>query len=591
MTPHEKLKALRQRISSEKLDGYIIPRGDEHKNEYVPDCAKRLEWLTGFTGSAGLSIVLSNEAFVFSDGRYVEQIAREVNADLYEYGRTENNGFVAFLKTLPPKSLIGYDPWLHSQNEIRNYEKATEPLHIEFVPTQNLIDPIWSSRPPRPKGLAYKHAHAYTGQDYTQKFEAVLQKINEKKADYLVLSSLDSICWLLNIRGSDIDFNPFVLCYALISDRGELFLFVDEGKITPEIKEELGPNTHFFDYTGFSSYLEALKPSSVWVDPTSTPYAILLILKAKEHPLVEAGDPCVLPKACKNKIEIQGARNAHQRDGLAMICFLSWIEKRLEENKPLDELTAQDKLFEFRQSMPLFKEVCFGTISGFGPNGSVMHYHSSPSTNLSFKEGNLYLVDSGGQYLDGTTDITRTIAIGTPSEEHKRNFTLVLKGHIRLALCRFPEGTTGHQLDALARFDLWQHGLDYAHGTGHGVGSFLSVHEGPQRIAKAFNTVSLVPGMILSNEPGYYKPGYYGIRLENLVVVQEDKKQNDEELMYCFETLTLVPFDKKCLDLSLLTPLEIKWINDYHARIFKIQSPFLEEGDQKWLKAQCEALF
>ncbi len=546
----KRLQLLFAELNNHGFDGFIVPHADEFQGEYIPPSAQRLAWLTGFTGSAGLAIVHPDESAIFVDGRYTLAVRDQVDT-FKPYDYSELNQWLK--KQRPVK--LAYDPWLHTLNDLALFKD------VELVPCEtNPIDTIWLDQP-EPPLAPVMHYPSDTKRE---------QVILDDGIDAVMLTAPDSIAWLLNIRGGDVPRAPLPLCFAILYANKHVDLFIDKRKISHEIE-----NVTIYEFTDLATILDNLNQSTVLIDPKQTPIWIVKRL----NKIVKGDDPCALPKACKNSIEIAGTRAAHLRDGRALTRFLYWL-------KPgVDEIQAAERLEQFRVETGLLHDLSFDTISGYGANGAIVHYQVTPETNKVLETGNLYLVDSGGQYLDGTTDVTRTIAIGTPTAEHKDRFTRVLKGHISIASCRFPEGTTGTQLDILARHALWQVGLDYQHGTGHGVGIFLSVHEGPQSISKKINSVALKPGMIISNEPGYYKAGAYGIRIENLTLVTEAEAiEGGEQPMMGFETLTLAPIDRNLIEVSLLNEKEIEWINNYHARVYEKIAPTLkDEEERQWL--------
>lgn len=584
----ERLAALRDHIHQQGLDGFFVPLTDEYMNEYVPDYAQRLAWLTGFTGSAGLALVMKDRAAIFVDGRYTLQAQQQVDAKIYDICHITKISVTAYLKEHAVQGMkIGYDPWLHTQSWLDKIKAVCDEAHARLVPVQqNPIDGLWENRPPQPTAAIYTHPEHYAGEASFAKRERLAKGLNDAGLIAAVLSNPVSIAWLLNVRGGDVENTPLPLSFAILHANGMVDWFVDPVKIrklppqdgvTPKKPEE------------FIKALRDLgrKRGKVRIDPNHTSAAILNLLKDNGAVLDRGLDPCELPKACKNGTELEGIRDAHRRDGLALTRFLYMLDRQ----KPgtLDEVTAQDKLLAIRRMDNSFLYPSFHSISGAGPNGAIVHYRATPETNRLLKGGEFYLIDSGGQYPDGTTDVTRTISIGDVAPEMKKNFTCVLKGHIALARARFPQGTTGAQLDVLARQFLWQEGLDYDHGTGHGVGAFLSVHEGPQGISSR-NTVPLQAGMILSNEPGYYMEGAYGIRIENLVSVKESAVQMDGKPMLEFETLTLAPIDRRAIDVSLLSVAEKRWLNDYHAQVYKAHASALDAEAEAWLR-QATAAF
>jgi len=553
----QRVQNLRAYLVEHGLCGFIIPHADEYQNEYLPPCAERLAWVTGFTGSAGTAVVLQNRAAVFVDGRYVLQVRNQVDFRLFEPKHMSEVTVHEWLPTvLQSGDKLGYDPWLHTLREIHQLDQACARLEAELVPCQpNPVDVIWEDRPPASQAMVVPHPTRYAGQSSEDKRKKLARKLKDDRLDAAVLTAPDSIAWLFNIRGGDVEYTPLPLGFACLRSNETAILFMDHQKVSEEVRDYLRPAVAVASMEQFQANLEQWGGDRcrVLCDPQRTAIWVFEKLKTAGAEVVEGEDPCVLPKACKNSAEIAGTREAHKRDGAAVCEFLAWLDREAPQGT-VTELDAQAFLDASRQQQNLFKDLSFPTISASGPNAAIVHYRSTAETNRSLSPGTLYLVDSGGQYLDGTTDITRTVGIGSATAEQRECYTRVLKGHIALATARFPKGTTGTQLDTLARQHLWEVGLDYDHGTGHGVGSYLGVHEGPQRISKTPSIVNLQKGMILSNEPGYYKAGEFGIRLENLVLVvpAEPTSSTDREWLV-FETLTLVPFDRHLIDLSLLT--------------------------------------
>jgi Xaa-Pro aminopeptidase len=588
-----RIAALRKELARRGLAGFLVPRADEHQGEYVPPRAERLAWLTGFTGSAGLAAVLAERAAIFVDGRYTLQLRDQVDTALFEPQHVTDQPPDAWIaQHLPKGGRFGYDPWLHTPEGLKRLAQAAAKAGGELVPVAgNPLDAVWTDQPPAPLAPVIALDRKFAGRGSEEKRETIAKSLVGDGIEAAVLTTPDSICWLLNIRGADVPRTPFALGFALLHRDGAVELFMDRRKFTPGLEAHLGNRVSVEAPEGFGSALDRLgvKGARVLIDPQSAPaWAFDRLAKAGARS-VERDDPCLLPKARKNEVELAGTRAAHRRDGAAVTKFLAWIGEA-SASGTVDELQASVRLAEFRRQGEFFRDLSFDTISGAGPNGAVVHYRSTEKTNRPLRHGELYLVDSGAQYFDGTTDITRTLAVGSPTTEMKDRFTRVLKGHIALALARFPRGTTGSALDSLARYALWQAGLDYDHGTGHGVGSFLSVHEGPQRISKLPNKYPLEPGMIVSNEPGYYKTGAYGIRIENLVTVIEDARQGDERPMLAFETLTLAPIDVNLVEKSLLTAAEIAWLNAYHARVRETLTPQLETETAAWLAEATKAV-
>ncbi|HYD69866.1 aminopeptidase P family protein [Azospirillum sp.] len=584
-----RLAALRGELKRRDLDGFIVPRGDEHQGEYVPPRAQRLAWLTGFTGSAGMAVVAREAAAVFVDGRYTLQVRAEVPADLYEYRHLIDDPLPDWAAaSLPRGARLGYDPWLHTVGWVEKMRHALERAGIALVACpDNVVDAVWAEQPPSPLAPVVPHPPAFAGMPSAEKRAELAQRLQRDGIGAAVLTQPDSIAWLLNIRGADVPCTPLPLSFAILADDGSVELFIDRRKLVPGLEEHLGNQVAVRPVEALGPALDDLGRigKKVLADPATTAAWVFDRLHLAGARIDREPDPCALPKACKNPVELAGTRAAHRRDGVAMVRFLKW----LSENAPaggVTEIVAAERLHGFRAAGEHFRGPSFETISGAGPNGAIVHYRVAPETDRRLEPGSLYLLDSGAQYLDGTTDVTRTIGIGEPTPEMRERFTLVLKGHIAVATARFPRGTSGSQLDTLARAPLWKAGLDYDHGTGHGVGSFLSVHEGPQRISKVPNAVALQPGMILSNEPGYYKAGAYGIRIENLIVVQPCTEQPEPERpMLSFETLTLVPIDLTLVEPAQLTNAELAWLNAYHQRVRTELTPLLDAESAAWLAA------
>jgi Xaa-Pro aminopeptidase len=578
---------LREALSRRGLAGFIVPRADEHQSEYVPANAQRLAWLTGFTGSAGLAIVLADRAAIFVDGRYTLQVRGEVPAALFEYRHLIEQPAAEWVAvTLHPGQALGYDPWLHTVGELERYEAAAAKAGGSLVAvSDNLVDEIWHDRPPAPLAPVVAHELRFAGKPATEKRHEIAAAMTASGVDAAVLTAPDSIAWLLNVRGGDVPRTPLPLSFAILGSDASVELFVDRRKLAAGLESHLGNEVAVQPPEQFGPALDRLGAAGkrVQLDPGSAAAWIFARLGAAGASVQRAADPCQLPKARKNEVELAGTRAAHRRDGVALTRFLAWLAREAPSGR-LGEIAASDHLAAIRGEGENFRDLSFDTISGAGANGAIVHYRASPQSEKRLAPGELYLLDSGAQYLDGTTDVTRTIAIGTPSEEARDRFTRVLKGHIALATCRFPAGTTGSQIDVLARHALWQAGLDFDHGTGHGVGSYLNVHEGPQRISKAPNAQALLPGMIVSNEPGYYKTGAYGIRIENLVVVTPCAElAGAEREMLCFETLTLAPIDRALVAPALLTREETAWLDAYHERVRETLTPLLDAETAAWL--------
>jgi len=593
MSSHEdRLRALRTQLKAEALDGFVVPLTDEHLSEYVAAYAQRLAWLTGFQGSAGSAVVLPEEAAIFVDGRYTLQVRDQVDGDLWQYESVPQTSVATWLSEhAAGGARIGYDPWLHTRRWVMDATQALARKGAQLVAVaRNPIDAVWLDRPQPSKAHLVPHGERYAGKSSAQKRGEITDWLKSESLDAVVLTALDSIAWVFNIRGEDVSNTPVALAYALLHADGRAELFVEPEKIDADVRAHLGNAVSIRDRSEFTSALAALGGKTVAVDPERSVAAIFETLENAGATIKQLRDPAVLPKAIKNATEIAGTKAAHARDGAALSRFLHWISVEGPKGGQ-DELTVVDRLHQFREDTGALITPSFDTISGSGPNGAVVHYRASEETVRPVETGTLLLVDSGGQYKDGTTDITRTMAIGTPSAEMRRNFTLVLKGHIALARAVFPVGTRGGQLDILARQYLWAEGLDYAHGTGHGVGSFLGVHEGPQRIATfGGGDEPLRAGMILSNEPGYYKNGAYGIRIENLVLVVERETAGAEKPFLGFETLSFAPIDRALIDTDILGEAERDWVDAYHAKTLEIVGPQLSGADKAWLETACAPL-
>ncbi|MGD9617967.1 MAG: aminopeptidase P family protein [Alphaproteobacteria bacterium] len=582
-----RLALLREELAARRLDGFIVPRSDEHQGEYVPLCAQRLAWLTGFTGSAGLAIVLKERAALFVDGRYTLQAAAQVDPALFEIRHVTEEPPPWWLgSALGNGAVLGYDPWLHTPHEVERLRAGVERAGASLRAVDgNPVDRVWPGRPAAPLAPVVPHPDRFAGESASDKRARLASGLAKDGVAAAVLTMPESIAWLLNIRGGDVPHTPLPLSFAILRDDGGIRLFIDRRKLAPGLDRHLGNEVTVEPVGHFGPALDALAVSGALVqaDPATAASWVFDRLAAAGGKIHRAADPCLLPKACKNPVELDGTRAAHRRDGAAVIRFLAWLAREAPKGN-LREIAASDRLEAFRRDGEHFRDLSFPTISGAGSNGAIVHYRATLESEKTLEPGTLYLLDSGAQYLDGTTDITRTIAIGAPTAEMRDRFTRVLKGHIALATARFPKGTTGTQLDAFARRALWEKGLDYDHGTGHGVGSYLSVHEGPQRISKAPNAQPLLPGMIVSNEPGYYKTGAYGIRIENLVVVRPAEGSGEREIL-CFETLTLAPIDRTLVDRTLLDDGEIAWLDAYHRRVRETVSPLVDAETARWLAA------
>ena len=592
----DRLKALREQLKADRLDGFVVPLTDEHMSEYVGSYAQRLAWLTGFQGSAGAAVVLPEEAAIFTDGRYTLQVRAQVDGQDWSYESVPETSIADWLKDHAPQGgRIGYDPWLHTRDWVTKARAALADRGAELVAVKrNPIDRVWTDRPDASAAKLAVQDDQYTGRAGADKRQEIGDWLVAQKADAAVLSALDSIAWAFNVRGQDVAHTPVALAYALVNADGTADLFVASEKLDGDVRKHLGNGVRLHERHEFEAALATLKGKTVVVDPERAVAAIFDALDKAGAKIVAMRDPTILPKAVKNPVEIAGQKSAQARDGAAIARFLRWIDDEAPGGN-VDELKASDHLEALRRESPMLRDLSFDSISGAGPNGAIVHYKSSEKTNRTLDPGTLYLIDSGGQYLDGTTDITRTVPIGDPTPEMRDRFTRVLQGHIAIATAIFPKGTRGSQLDSFARRPLWEAGLDYAHGTGHGVGSFLSVHEGPQRIApvgssQAGGDEPLVPGMILSNEPGYYKTGEYGIRIENLVLVVEKPVAGSDKETFGFETLTFAPIDRRLVEVAMLSAAELAWLNDYHAEVLSRIGPQLDGADKAWLERACAPL-
>ncbi len=590
----DRLIALRAELTRRGLTGFVVPRADEHQGEYVAPSAQRLAWLTGFTGSAGVAVVLLDRAALFVDGRYTLQARQEIDLDWIEAVPLAEQSPSRWLsEALSEGARLGFDPWLHVSEQVEALRKACARAGGELVAVaDNPVDAVWPDRPAPPLAPVVVHPLEFAGRSADHKRADLAKALTADRLEAAVLTDPAAIAWLLNIRGGDVAYTPLPLSFAILSADGAVALFLDDRKLAPPVVSHLGECVTIFPPADFPASLDRLGRAGkrVRVDASLAPQAVIDRLTAAGAVIDAGQDPCALPKACKNAVEQAGSRAAHRRDGAALCRFLAWLAAEAPSGR-VDELGAAEVLEGFRAKGDHFQGLSFPTIAGAGPNGAIVHYRSGPTTNRRLEPGQLFLVDSGAQYLDGTTDVTRTIAIGPAGAEERHRFTLVLKGHIGLAAARFPHGTTGSQLDVLARRFLWAAGLDFDHGTGHGVGSYLSVHEGPQRISKLGNSVALKPGMIVSDEPGYYKAGAYGIRLENLVCVTEvAAPPAGEKPLLGFEPLTLAPFDRALIDVTLLAPEEAAWLDAYHARIAAEITPLVDGATAAWLSTATEPL-
>ena len=578
-----RLALLRAKLVKLGLQGYLIPRADAHQGEYVAARDDRLQWVTGFTGSAGFCIVLPKVAGVFIDGRYRTQVKLQV--DLTHFTPVPWPEIKAgrwILENLTTGD-IGFDPWLHTADEIEKIQSDLSGFKVTLRATDNLVDAIWPDQPTPPQGKVFVHSHALAGETATAKRARLAASLQTAGQQAAVLTLPDSICWLLNIRGADVPKNPVVQSFAILSSTGTVDLFIDPAKVESDVIGHLGSGVRLHDPAAFIPALKALK-GPVRVDKTTAPLAVSQLIDQ----VVWGDDPCRLPKACKNEGEIAGMREAHLRDGAAVVEFLAWLDAQTLKGG-LTEIAVVQALEGFRRATNALHDISFDTICGSGPNGAIMHYRVTDESNRAIGQNELLLVDSGAQYRDGTTDITRTIAVGDPGEEARACYTRVLQGVIAISRARWPRGLAGRDLDPLARQALWMAGQDFNHGTGHGVGAFLSVHEGPQRLSR-ISEVPLEPGMILSNEPGYYREGAFGIRLENLIVVKVADSMGDLRDQLSFETLTFVPFDRRLIDTHQLSAGERAWLNAYHAQVLALLSTRLTNFARSWAQQACAAV-
>ena len=584
----KRMEALRSLMKKNKIKAYLVPSTDPHQSEYVPVMWERRKWLSGFTGSAGDLAITLKKTGLWTDSRYFLQAEHQLQnsgINLFKMGLPDVPTIPQWLKKeLKAGDKVGFDPRLFSYNETQKLKSFLKEWRIKLTPIEkNLIDNIWQDQPPFPKNQIKPHPKKYAGRSIEEKLEMLRQQMKEEKVKAHILTTLDSIAWVFNIRGTDVEFNPVVIAYAIITPK-KAMLFTDMEKITRAVRRHLGETVQVYDYDDFRKQLKKLAKSElkVWLDPNSVSYWIVDILK-KDCDLFFKESPVTRLKALKNKTEITGAKAAHIRDGVAMVKFLHWLERTVPQGG-LTEISASQKLEEFRQELDLYQGPSFETIAGYQEHGAIVHYASTPQTDVELKPRGIFLIDSGGQYLDGTTDITRTIAMGKPTAEQKDRFTRILKGHISLAMTRFPRGTAGNQLDTIARKPLWDINQNYGHGTGHGIGAYLNVHEGPQAISYYRGLgVPLEPGMIISNEPGYYKTGEYGMRVENLIVVVEDKNGKTTNDFYSFETISFCPIDLNLIDKNLLSARELGWLNSYHKKVKELLSPYLNKDEKEWL--------
>ena len=599
MSPYPaRLAALRDHLAAADLDGFVVPLTDEHMSEYVGSYAQRLAWLTGFQGSAGAAVVLADRAAIFTDGRYTLQVREQVSADDWDYVQVPDTDVASWLADRAPSGArIGYDPWLHTRAWVIDTVAALADTGATLVAVDaNPVDAIWPDRPAPSDARLAVQPNQMAGASSAGKRADIADWLASRRADAVVLSALDSIAWTLNVRGGDVDHTPVALAFAIVHADGETDLFVDQDKIDDAVRQHLGNAVRIRAPDAFDAMLTTFAGRRVAADPERAVAAIFDSLERGDATVLALRDPVVLAKAIKNPAEIAGHRAASARDGAALTRFLRWVETEGGAGGQT-ELSAAARLLAFRQETGLLLDTSFATISATGAHGASPHYHVTEASNAPILPGQLFLIDSGGQYADGTTDVTRVMPIGVPTAEMRDRFTRVLKGHVAIATAIFPDGTMGGQIDAFARRPLWEAGLDYAHGTGHGIGAYLSVHEGPQRIAQPNypGGAALEPlraGMMLSNEPGYYKPGEYGIRIENLVLVEPRPVAggDPDRAMLGFETLTFAPIERTLIDPALLTPDERAWVDAYHARVIEVIAPQLDGEDRAWLIGKCVPL-
>ncbi|MBM3618706.1 MAG: aminopeptidase P family protein [Alphaproteobacteria bacterium] len=601
---------LRAEMKKAGVDGFLIPVADEYQSEYPPFSARRMGFLTGFTGSAGSAIVLAEDAIdpsktkgdknakaaaVFVDGRYTLQAKQQVDQTRYEQKDLTTDPVSDWaVSRLKPGSKLAYDPWMHTQAQVEGLKKKLDAAGIELTPvSHNLVDAVWKDRPPVSKAKVQVHGEQYAGESSASKRERVGKSLGEKGVDAAVITAPDAIAWLLNVRGGDVPATPVALSFAVLHKDGKVDWFIDPDKLSADVKKHVGKDVTAHDIKDIGGVIDSLGKSgkTVQYDDKRSSSWFHQRLEASGAKIVNGDDPTLLPKALKNDVEIEGMRQSHIRDGAALTKFLAWLDEEVTK-RPVTETEVDKKLLSFRQAQKDFKEVSFDTIAGSGEHGAIVHYRATEESNKVLEKDTLFLLDSGGQYLDGTTDVTRTMVIGQPTDEMKKRFTQVLQGHIGIATAVFPKGVTGQQLDVLARGPLWAEGEDYAHGTGHGVGSFLGVHEGPQGIHRR-SDVAFQPGMILSNEPGYYKTGEFGIRTESLVVVKEKAGTGGDTgkpPYYEFETITMAPIDRRLVDVDMLTDKELNWLNAYHQKVQETLAPAMDKKELEWLKQATRPL-
>lgn len=587
-----RLAVFREELARRKLTGFVVPRADQQQNEYVAPSEERLAWLTGFTGSAGMAIVLTSLAALFVDGRYTLQAAKQVDPKAWSVESLVDPPPESWLtKHLAAGDRVGFDPWLHTSAAAERLAAACAKAGAELVAVDsNPVNSVWTERPAPPLGPVTIHGAQFSGESERDKLVRIGAEIDKLGVDALVLSDSHAVAWTFNIRGADVSHTPLPLSYALVPKDGRPAIFIDHRKLSNSARDHLEQTADVREPEALAGELTALaqRGASIALDSATAADALSRLISAAGGKVVRGSDPIALLKACKNATEIEGTRKAHRRDAVALARFLAWVDREAPKGA-LTEIDAVEALESFRRDTGALKDVSFPTISGTGPNGAIVHYRVTRKSNRRIVPGDLLLIDSGAQYEDGTTDVTRTIAVGPPTAEMRDRFTRVLRGHIAIARAVFPDGSTGAQLDTLARQFLWQAGVDFEHGTGHGVGSYLSVHEGPARISK-LGTAPLHRGMILSNEPGYYKTDAFGIRIENLELVIASEIAGGEKPMNAFETLTLAPIDRRLIDVGMLSAQELAWLNDYHARVRSEVRPHVDDETKAWLDAATAAL-
>lgn len=583
-----RITKLRERIQALDLDGFIVPRSDKYQNEFIQDSDERLRWLTGFSGSAGTCLVTESAAFIFVDGRYTTQVQSEVDKNIFKIIETSKTSFNNWLQLNCQNKQIGFDPWLHTVNDMSqgNFNKKNQVSLVECV---NLVDEIWKNQPKSSKLIIEEHPITFSGSESKKKRLLISNSMKRNNIDVLILTKPDSICWLLNIRGKDLEHTPIVQSMALLYSNSKVNLFIRDGNVNEDISKFLGADIKIVDEKSFCDHIKLLGEKTVQIDPKTCPIKICGILENIPGKRVDAEDPCNLSKAKKNRTEILGCKTAHLIDGSAFINFLHWFYNTIDKCQ-IDEILIKEKLKSFREATGKLEGMAFESICGMAENAAIIHYRVTEKTNKKVMGNNVLLLDSGGQYKMGTTDLTRTIAIGKPTRKMIDSYTRVLKGLITISALNWPAGLAGKDIDSLARKSLWSAGLDYEHGTGHGIGSYLSVHEGPHGISRR-NNVPLSPGMLVSNEPGYYKPGEFGIRIENVLLIKKSPiKLNGKGEMLTSETLSLAPIDKNLIDIKLLTHDERKWLNSYHKKVEKKISPLLDPLVKSWLQDACSPI-